>query len=133
MMNHSGIGPITAESYRQRRGQINLYLSTSVMLLGLDFTNIDIVGMVRPLNMCHYIVQAAGRGGRNLGNGMRKRVLFYLLFNRNDIGNNIPGLSSEVREFCETKLCLKLFLKSYFGEASPMSSDPSWCCSNCIV
>ena len=68
-----------------------------------------------------------------MGNGQRKRVLFYLLFNRNDIGNNVPGLSSEVREFCETKKCLKLFLKNYFGETFSQPSDPSWCCSNCIV
>ena len=47
VMNHSGIGPITAESYRQRRGEITLYLSTSVMLLGLDLSDVDIIGMVR--------------------------------------------------------------------------------------
>ena len=78
-------------------------------------------------------MQAAGRGGRNMGNGQRKRVLFYLLFNRNDIGNNVPGLSTEVREFCETKGCLKLYLQKYFGVTSPKSSDPSWCCSNCMM
>ena len=55
VMNHANIGPITAENYRQRRGQINLYLSTSVMLLGLNFDDIDIIGMIRPFNMCHYI------------------------------------------------------------------------------
>ena len=79
------------------------------------------------------LVQAAGRGGRNMGNGQRKRVLFYLLFNRNDIGNNVPGLSTEVREFCETKVCLKLYLQKYFGVTSPKFSDPSWCCSNCMM
>ena len=46
VMNHSGIGPITAESIRKRRGDINLYLPMSVMLLGLDFSDIDVVGMV---------------------------------------------------------------------------------------
>ena len=132
VMNHSGIGPITAESIRERRGEINLYLTTSVMLLGLDFSDVDIVGMVRPLNMCHYLVQAAGRGGRNLGNGQRRQVLFYLLFNRSDIATNVPGLSDEVREFCETKKCLKAFLKDYFGFSSgSMLSKEDWCCSNC--
>ena len=103
-----------------------------MMLLGLDLSDIDIVGMVRPLNMCHYIVQAAGRGGRNMGNGQRRKVLFYLLFNKSDIAMNVPGLSSEVREFCETKMCLKIFLKIYFGSSSPMSTDSS-CCSNCVL
>ena len=133
VMNHSNIGPITSESYRQRRGEISLYLSTSVMLLGLDFSDVDIIGMVRPFNMLHYVVQAAGRGGRNMGNGNRRRVLFYLLWNKNDIGNNVPGLSTEMRDFCETKNCLKVFLKNYFGSSNSVSSDPSWCCSNCIV
>ena len=133
VMNHSGIGPITAESIRQRRGEINLYLTTSIMLLGLDFADVDVVGMVRPLNHCHYVVQAAGRGGRNMGNGMRKQVLFYLLYNRNDIGANVPGLSDKMREFCVTKKCLKIFLKEYFGFTSGTSSSADWCCSNCKV
>ena len=131
IMNHSGIGPITAESIRERRGEINLYLTTSVMLLGLDFPDVDIVGMVRPLNHCHYVLQAAGRGGRNMGNGMRKKVLFYLLFNRNDIGGNVPGLSDDMKEFCVTKKCLKIFLREYFGFADGMPSSADWCCSNC--
>ena len=65
-------------------------MTTSVMLLGLDFSDIDVVGMVRPLNMCQYVVQAAGRGGRNMGNGQRKKVLFYLPCN-SDISTNVPG------------------------------------------
>ena len=104
IMNHSGIGPITAESIRQRRGEITLYLTTSVMLLGLDFEDVDIVGMIRPLNHCHYVVQAAGRGGRNMGNGMRKKVVFYLLYNNSDIGANVPGLSEEMRVLCYKKV-----------------------------
>ena len=132
VMNHSGIGPITAESIRQRREEINLYLTTSVMLLGLDFRDVDIVGMIRPLNMCHYVVQAAGRGGRNMGNGQRRQVLFYLIYNRNDIGSNVPGLSDEMRVFCETERCLKIFLKEYLGfTTSLLSSSADWCCSNC--
>jgi len=132
VMNHSNIGPITAENYRQRKGDISLYLSTSVMLLGLDLNNIDIVIMVRPMNMLHYVVQAAGRGGRNMGNGLRRRVLFYLLWNKNDIGSNVPGMSTDMKEFCETQECLKKVLKIYFGFMNSDSLDPGWCCSNCI-
>jgi hypothetical protein len=131
IMNHSSVGPITAESIRKRRYQINLYITTSVMLLGLDFPDVDIVGMVRPLNHCHYVVQAAGRGGRNMGNGMRRQVVFFLLFNRSDVARNVPGISDGMREFCETKKCLKSFLREYFGFASSSSCLASWCCSNC--
>ena len=131
VQNHSGIGPVTAESYRQRRDSISLYLSTSVMLLGLDFSDIDIVIMVRPFNFCHYLVQAAGRGGRKMMNGLRKKVLFYLLFNKSDISSAVPGLSPAVREFCQTESCLKQFLAQYFGFSVESSGKGSWCCSNC--
>ena len=130
VMNHSGVGPITAESIRNRRSEINLYITTSVMLLGLDFSDIDIIGMIRPLNHCHYLVQAAGRGGRNMGNGLRRKVVFFLLYNRSDISSNVPGLSDGMREFCETDRCLKNFLREYFGFSASACSE-SWCCSNC--
>jgi hypothetical protein len=51
VVNHSSIGPITAQSIRSRSGEISLYLSTSVMLMGLDCPNIDLVIMVRPYSM----------------------------------------------------------------------------------
>ena len=79
VMKHSGIGPITAESYRQRRGDTSLHLSTSVILLGLDFCYANIVGMVRPFNALHYVGHAAGRGGRSMGKG--------LLWKRSDVEN----------------------------------------------
>ena len=60
--------------------------------------------MIRPLNHCHYVLQAAGRGGRNMGNGMRKKVVFYLLYNNSDIGANVPGLSEEMRVLCYKKV-----------------------------
>ena len=132
VLNHSGIGPVTAESIRQRRGSITLYLTTSVMLLGLDFDDIDIVIMLRPFNFCHYFVQAAGRGGRKMESLGRKRVLFYLLYNNSDISTNVPGLSQDVREFCRTTSCLKDFLRKVFGFNSQTKHKADWCCSNCL-
>ena len=59
---------------------ISLYIATSVMLLGLDLQDIDTVGMIRPFNHCHDILQAAGRGGRKLGDqGKRRKVVFYMI------------------------------------------------------
>ena len=133
VMNHSSIGPITAEHIRNRRSDISLYLATSVMLLGLDLDDIDIVVMIRPFNHCHDILQAAGRGGRKLENaGKRRRVVFYLLYNKSDISTNVPGLTDEVREFCVTQRCLKAFLRNIFGyvDSDPNCAD-GWCCSNC--
>ena len=132
VMNHSSVGPITADTLRKRRSSISLYLSTSVMLLGLDLDEVDIIGMIRPFNSCHDLLQAAGRGGRKLGNsGMRRKVVFYLLFNRSDISNAVPGLTSEVREFCETDGCLKMFLSRLFGFPNTSKTFSDWCCSNC--
>ena len=132
VMNHSSLGPITADKLRQRRSSISLYLATSVMLLGLDLEDIDIVGMIRPFNHCHDILQAAGRGGRKLGDlGKRRKVVFYMIFNKSDISSNVPGLSTDVREFCMTKGCLKLFLKNVFGFTGSAGAENGWCCSNC--
>ena len=72
VMNHSSVGPITAETLRKRRSTINLYIATSVMLLGLDLEDVDIIVMIRPFNHCHDILLAAERKGRKLG-GLGKR------------------------------------------------------------
>ena len=89
VQNHTSIGPITADHMHSRRNDISVFLTTSVMLMGLDLIDIDLVIMARPFSMLHSVVQAAGRGGRNLGNKMRKNVLFYLLFNLSDIGRDV--------------------------------------------
>ena len=41
--------------------------------------------------MLHYILQGAGRGGRKNESCKRKQVLVYILFNKSDIGDNVPG------------------------------------------
>merc|ERR1719154_635045 len=46
VMNHSSLGPITADHIRKRQ-DISLYLSTKVMLLGLDLKDVDVIGMIR--------------------------------------------------------------------------------------
>ena len=58
----------------------------------------------------------------------RQKVIFYLLFNRSDIGDNID-ISKEVRNFCLTGDCLKKTMMDYFGTEG--SYGDQWCCSNC--
>ena len=55
-------------------------------------------------------------------------VVFYLLFNRNDIGENVD-ISPAVREFCLSTECLKRALMVYFGAQGDTGGE--WCCSNC--
>ena len=47
VLNFSAVGPATAKSIRDRRDEISLYLTTSVMLLGIDCQDIEIIGMIR--------------------------------------------------------------------------------------
>ena len=127
-VNHSSVGPATAQSIRSRSGEISLYLSTSVMLMGIDCHNIDIVVMVKPFSMIHSLVQACGRGGRKMMDKFRRRVVFILLFNNSDIAANVE-ISPAVCDLCLTKDCLKEFMMKYFG--SDGKCGGSWCCSNC--
>ena len=117
-VNHSSIGPATAENIRNRSGDITLFLSTSVMLMGIDCSNIDLVVMIRPFSMLHSMVQACGRGGRKQLDMFRRRVVFFLLFNNSDIGNNID-VSEEVRSYCRTTGCLEPRVKRGTLGAAP--------------
>lgn len=128
VMNHSSIGPATAASIRDRSEDITLFLSTAVMLMGIDCSDIDLVVMVRPFSMLHSMVQACGRGGRKRLDQFRRRVVFYLLYNNSDIGANID-VSEEVRNFCRTPGCLKLAMMEYFGTEG--KTGGIWCCSSC--
>ena len=82
VVNFSAVGQATAKSIRERTGEITLYLTTAVMIMGVNLENIQIVGMVRPFSMPHSLVQAAGRGGRKMVEIGRQRVVFYLLYNK---------------------------------------------------
>ena len=61
--------------------------------MGVDISDISVVMFLRPLNMLHYVLQGAGRGGRKLSDnsGMRQKVVTYILWNNSDIANNVPG------------------------------------------
>ena len=128
VVNFSGVGPVTAKSIRERSGEISLYLTTAVMMMGINLENIQIVGMVRPFSMIHSLVQACGRGGRKTNEAGRQRVVFFLIYNRSDISDSVD-ISPAVRNFCLTNDCLKKTMMEYFGSTG--DSGDSWCCSNC--
>jgi hypothetical protein len=128
VINFSSVGPATALSIRNREGEISLYLTTSVMLLGINLQEIQIVGMVRPFGTIHSIVQACGRGGRRMGEEERQQVVFFLLFNKSDISESVD-ISPAVRNLCLTQKCLKKEMMDYFGTEGRFGDQ--WCCSNC--
>ena len=88
----SSIAPIT-EAKILERDDISLYISTTKMLMGVNVPGISVVIFLRPLNMMHYVLQGAGRGGRRTGDssGMRRKVVAYLLWNNSDISSNVKG------------------------------------------
>ena len=106
VVNFSSVGPATAKSISSRQGDISLYITTAVMIMGIDLSDIQIIGMARPFSMLHSLVQACGRGGRKTEMRGRQRVVFYLLFNNSDIAEN-SDISLAVRNFCLTGECLK--------------------------
>ena len=132
VMNHSGTGKATTKSYRERKDDISLYVTTSKMLMGINLNEITVVIFIRPLNMLHYVLQGGGRGGRKQMSGKRSKVVVYILYNSADIAGNVPGLSTEVREFCRTGYCLKNFLRRYFdNQELELELQNDWCCNIC--
>ena len=89
---------------------------------------------MRPPNTLHAIVQASGRAGRLLHSGEREATVTYVLYNDQDLGSNVKGMSDAVRNLCRSQdKCLQqivkqTFLGSYSWEPATNSFD---CCSVC--
>ena len=62
IVNNSSVGKITKVENQRRieNGEISLYITTSVMLCGLDLPRVDIVVISRPFSHLSSIIQAGG-------------------------------------------------------------------------
>ena len=89
-INHSDLGSRTKSELfrRMEAGEISLFITTSVMLCGVDLPCVDIVVILRPFGHLGSCVQAGGRGGRMRPDGMKSLVAVYMLFNATDIRDN---------------------------------------------
>ena len=134
--NCSATGTVTAEKIRERTrtedSTITLYISTSVMLCGLDIKDIDIVILFSPFNSLNSIIQAGGRAGRRQGNGRRHKSVIYTLYNGTDLKSNSP-MEGAVRDYCRATMCLKKKMNSYFSSNSIPPQSSNWCCSSCSL
>ena len=89
--------------------------------------------MIQPYGRLHSLVQACGRSGRIDNDGKIRRAACVVLYEGHDIGTNVPGMTTEVRDWCKTSLCLKDFLDNAFGSGVRAGkTDKSWCCSSCM-
>ena len=132
--NSSASGKITAEMIRARacdeQSPIHLYITTSVMLFGLNIKNVSIVILLSPFNSLNSFLQAGGRAGRRQGDGYRNRSVVYSLFNGTDIRRN-SQMEDSVRDFFSGECCLKKKISLLFSVQPYNEMSGDWCCSVC--
>ena len=133
VMNHSSLLPPTEKVLEERKDDICLYLSSNKMLLGIDLPNIDIIIFLRPYNQLAAMIQGGGRGGRKIGNGFRRRVQVYQLFNPQDFSSQNKFMSPDMKRICYSGECTRELLKEYFvGDSKGQDSvTRGHCCQNC--
>lgn len=137
VVNSTSSGKNTIEKIRVRskdpNGNIYLYVTTTVMLMGLDIKDISFVILFSPFNTLNSFLQAGGRAGRRMENGQRKKSVVYALYNYSDIKVNMPYMENNVREVYKTGDCLKRFTNRFFSESPVCVQNEDWCCSNCSL
>ena len=134
VVSSSASGRITTEKIRERAGEedssIHLFITTSVMLFGLNLKDVSMVILLSPFHSLNSILQAGGRAGRRQGNGRRTKSVIYTLYNGTDLRPNTP-IEKSVREFCTSTSCLKQKMNFYFSNSSSIPRSDTWCCSVC--
>ena len=133
MVNHSAVGKITKiqNEMKMKSGEVKLYISTSVMLLGIDLPRVDLIVITRPFSHISSVIQAAGRGGRLLKDGTRRLVAIYLLYNATDIRCNAMHITKEVRKLYEERSCIRKILFDFFSSKNDqLEFDKNWCCNS---
>ena len=136
-INHSDLGSRTKSELfrRMEEGEISLFITTSVMLCGVDLPCVDIIVILRPFGHLGSCVQAGGRGGRIRSDGMKSLVAVYMLFNATDIRNSAQFVTPPVRAFFRKDTCTRQMLHQYFCPelVNQMPPNRDWCCDVCNV
>ena len=132
-MCHGGMGKLTKleDAKRIEKGEIKLFLTTSVLLCGVDLPRVDIVVIARPFSHISSILQAAGRGGRIQQDGTRRRVAVYLCYNATDIRVSATHIRNDVKKLYSSNACVKEILFNHFSSISDKLTFEvgSWCCN----
>lgn len=136
--NFSGKGHVSKVKLRERlkANDVSLIVTTSVMLVGIDFPDIQIVIILRPFSHLSSFIQAAGRGGRRRKDNTRALVPVFSLFNNTDISKCQKHITESVRNFLQNdNVCKKKLLHDYFQyhkEENYVTSHV-WCCNVCSL
>ena len=132
MINHSAVGKLTKKrnENRMKSGEVKLFISTSVMLLGIYLPRVDLIVISRPFPHISSVIQAAGRGGRLMKDGTRRRVAVYLLYNATDIRPSAKHITKEVRSLYQQNGCIRNVLFCHFAsDSNQLDFDKDWCCN----
>ena len=136
-INHSDLGSRTKSELfrRMEEGEISLFITTSVMLCGVDLPCVDIIVILRPFGHLGSCVQAGGRGGRIRSDGMKSLVAVYMLFNATDIRDSAKFVTPPVRAFFRKDTCTRQMLHQYFCPelVNQMPPNKDWCCDVCNI
>ena len=95
--------------------------------MGVDIQNIDLAIFLMPPNTISCLIQGIGRIGRSYPFGSRLAGV-TVLYNDEDLKDNMPGMTDDVRSLLRSSSCLKSQLATAFGYE--YSHRSSWCCSN---
>ncbi|XP_070551713.1 ATP-dependent DNA helicase Q1-like [Ptychodera flava] len=91
-------------------GDLRLLYATEAYSMGTDAPDIqNIIHIGVPTTLETYI-QEIGRAGRN---GQQAAATLY--FNQSDVAVNVPGMTSEMRQFCQLQTCRREFICSHFS------------------
>ena len=80
----------------------------------------------RPPNTIPCLVQGIGRVGRSSPFGSRLAGA-VILYNEEDLKENAPGMTDDMRRLLRSSDCLKHQLAAHFGYTYAHEID--WCCS----
>jgi superfamily II DNA helicase RecQ len=129
IFSHSKIDDVTIHSFNKRimEGTAKVIICTSTLLMGVNLPLYDVMIMLGPYSHLNDLQQAWGRVGRRFEGKKRRQSLAYICYNKTTLSNIA---TQDVKDFCDTNMCLKKFVNELFGNTSTQSSKDR-CCSNC--
>ena len=126
---HSKIDDVTVDSFNNRimEGKAKVIICTSTLLMGVNLPFYDVMIMLGPYSHLNDLQQAWGRVGRRFEGKKRRQSLAYICYNNMTLSRIA---TQEVKDFCDTNMCLKQFVNEAFGNTT-IPSGKDRCCSNC--